>query len=347
MVSILKRTLMLLVPGWLRFRLARLRHRLRRAAAATPLLRAYYLHRLQSKFLAYAVARPYETRLAQSPLPEQPTHVGLRSKPCTQEDIESDWFRYWCGRMHIAPAFHRKLWEFCYVAQALHERGMLREGARGIGFGCGEEPLPSLFASCGVSVLATDLPPTDSRSQTWSHSGQHAQSLERLKRPEICPPERLESITLEYVDMNRIPEHHAGQFDFCWSACALEHLGSIEHGLQFMANTAGLLRPGGVLVHTTEFNYLSDTSTVDNWPTVLFTRRHFRDAAARLEHAGCTVEALDFDLGSGALDGVIDLPPYERDNDWPVDMQQVHLRLVVEGYAATSFGIIAARNSGA
>jgi hypothetical protein len=28
-------------------------------------------------------------------------------------------------------------------------------------------------------------------------------------------------------------------------------------------------------------------------------------------------------------------------------MQQVHLRLVVEGYAATSFGIIAARNSGA
>ena len=347
MVSMLKRLLMLLMPGWLRFRLARLRHRLRSAAAATPLLRAYYLHRLQSKFLAYAVARPYEERLASSPVPERPVHVGLRSKVCTQEDIESEWFRHWCGRMRIAPTYHRKLWEFCYVAQALYEKGVLREGARGIGFGCGEEPLPSLFASFGASVLATDLPPSDSRSQTWSHSGQHAQSLEGLRRPEICPPERLDAIELEYVDMNRIPERYDGKYDFCWSACALEHLGSIERGLQFIANTARLLRPGGVLVHTTEFNYLSNTKTVDNWPTVLFTRRHFQDVAARLVQSGCAVEALDFDMGSGALDGVIDLPPYHWDDEWSANLQRVHLRLVVEGYAATSFGIIATRDAGA
>ena len=56
------------------------------------------------------------------------------------------------------PRWHRKLWEYVMICQALWERGMLRAGRRGCGFGVGQEPLPALFASLGCEVLAADAP---------------------------------------------------------------------------------------------------------------------------------------------------------------------------------------------
>ena len=52
---------------------------------------------------------------------------------------------------------HRKIWEFCFIAQALDERGMLARGRRGLGFAVGTEPLPAMFASRGCAIVATDL----------------------------------------------------------------------------------------------------------------------------------------------------------------------------------------------
>ena len=39
-----------------------------------------------------------------------------------------------------------------------------------------------------------------------------------------------------------------GQFDFVWSACAFEHLGSILNGLEFVVNSVKCLKPGGVVL---------------------------------------------------------------------------------------------------
>ena len=41
-------------------------------------------------------------------------------------------------------------------------------------------------------------------------------------------------VSLRHVDMNHVPADLAGRFDIVWSACALEHLGSIANGLRFM-----------------------------------------------------------------------------------------------------------------
>ena len=101
--------------------------------------------------------------------------------------------------------------------------------------------------------------------------------------------------------MTAIPADLAG-FDFCWSLCAFEHLGSIEAGLRFVEASLAPLRPGGTAVHTTEFNINANGPTIDNWPTVLFQRRHMEALAARLAAQGHQVAPFDFDAGDKPLD---------------------------------------------
>ena len=52
--------------------------------------------------------------------------------------------------------------------------------------------------------------------------------------------------------MNHLPDDLRG-FDFTWSSCALEHLGTLAAGADFVVAQMDCLRPGGVAVHTTEF----------------------------------------------------------------------------------------------
>ena len=137
-------------------------------------------------------AQHYAHALAgeRAPVPGAPSRTGFGGRLCRQEDIESDWLRFWCGQMKLMPLYHRKLWEDCYAVQMLYERGMLAEGRRGIGFAVGDEWLPSFFASCGVDVLATDLPAADPRARAWigARRRPRARRLGRLARARLWPP---------------------------------------------------------------------------------------------------------------------------------------------------------------
>ena len=274
-----------------------------------------------------------------------PAKVELRSKPSTQADIESAWVAYWMNRLKAPVVYHRKIWELCYVLQALYNFDLIRPGARGVGFGCGEEALPSLLASEGVSVVVTDLEPADDRAKSWQNSGEHTDSLERSFRSDLVAREAFDrNVSLRRVDMTAIPED-LRDYDFCWSICALEHLGSIAKGLDFIENSLDCLKPGGVSVHTTEFNFGDDAQTIDEWPTVLFQKAHFTALAERLRAKGHQVAELDFDVGTKPLDRFIDLPP------WPDDMTPAmrrvyetdtpaHIKLSVDGFPTTCFGMI-------
>jgi hypothetical protein len=299
--------------------------------------------RLSIKFFGYELGRTLAAAL-----PARPgltaRHVGLRSKPSTQADLESDWAAYWIGELKAAHIFHRKLWEFAYALQAIYENGCLRPGARGLGFGCGEEPLPSYFADHGIDVTVTDLEPATAAAQGWIDTSQHTSSLDAAYHAHLVSREQFDRrVSLRYVDMNAIPSD-LRDFDFCWSICALEHIGSIQKGLDFIENSLGTLRSGGIAVHTTEFNYLNDEQTIDDWLTVLFQKQHFRLLAERLERQGHYVAPLDFDVGDKPLDKFIDLPPYFH--DWTEYQRAVwndpapHLKVSFDGFACTCFGII-------
>jgi 2-polyprenyl-3-methyl-5-hydroxy-6-metoxy-1,4-benzoquinol methylase len=304
--------------------------------------------RLNIKNFGYQLARDLAPRLASVDPAGEPRDHGLGGRPTTQADMESPWFAHWCQELRIAPIYHRKLWEFAFVLQVLSERGRLRPGLRGIGFGCGEEPLASYLASRGITVTVTDLDPAQSVGRGWVETGQHTSALDQAFKPELVDRDRFEELVkLEYVDMNGIPSSLEGRHDFCWSICAFEHLGSIENGLRFVENAMRTLKPGGVAVHTTEFNYLSEDETVESGSTVLFLRKHFVELKRRLEASGHEVGELDFSTGGGVLDRFIDVPPYAWDGAsediWGPNPE--HLKMTVGRFPCTCYGLIVRRGS--
>lgn len=253
---------------------------------------------------------------------------------CRQDSFETPHFAYWTARLGEGLRYHRKLWEFVFVCQSLWERGAVRPGARGLGFGVGREPLTAFFASQDCRIVATDVGAAGAAQTGWIASAQHAVGKAALRKPGVCPDDMFDrNVTFRDCDMNHIPADLT-DFDFCWSACALEHLGSIEQGLAFIERSIACLRPGGWAVHTTEFNLGSDDDTVDHRETVLFRKRDLLALAERLTAQGHRVAPFDFDPGQGPIDRYIDLPPYR---DHP------HLKMALMGYSVTSVGIIVQR----
>ena len=255
----------------------------------------------------------------------------LASCQCSQAQLQSPQFQEWAVRMSEKRMhFHRKIWEFCFIAQALYERGVLIPGSRGLGFGVGQEPLSALFASLGCEIVATDLPTEEADSGQWVETSQHASSLEALNNRGICDPDAFpERVSFRFVDMRKLP-NDLGSFDFMWSSCSLEHLGTIALGEEFIIQSLQYLKPGGVCVHTTEYNVLSNIFTLTKGSAVIFRKRDLRRIANRLRQRGYHVN-LNFTNGDLPYDFYIDPPPYK---------QEIHLKLWLSYYIVTSFGLI-------
>ncbi len=211
---------------------------------------------------------------------------------------------------------HRKWWEFSYLALAFERAGLLAPGKRGIGFGVGREPLPRFLAGRGVEVMATDLP--NGENSAWAATDQWAGKLE-------WPA----GVTFRAVDMNAIPDDlRRGEFDFAWSACSLDHLGSLQRGLDFIRASLECVKPGGVVAHTTEFNLTSDAATLESGPVVLYRRRDLEGFCAEMNRQGHQM-ALNLTRGDGPFDGRPEQPPYAPP----------HLCVAIGGFVTTSVGL--------
>jgi len=272
---------------------------------------------------------PAVSKAAEVPDPRFPPQV--RSRLCTQAQLSEPWFKRWCEAIGEPPVAHRKTWEFAYIAEVLDSLGQLRPGRRALGFGVGREPLVSAFASNGVQVVATDLAPAAREARGWVRSDQHASGAEGLLRPAVCEPGRFrELVSWRAVDMRAIPED-LEHFDFCWSVCSLEHLGTLAAGMDFIEGSVATLAPNGIAIHTTEFNLSSNEETVEAGPTVVYRERDLLALRDRLEAAGHQVAAFDFSPGKGLLDLYVDVPPYA---DEPV------LRFLYASCTLTSVAIV-------
>ena len=260
----------------------------------------------------------------------EPSLARPVSQVCTESQFYEPAYAYWCEHFKEQPRTHRKQWEFCYILQALSVRGKLSPQFRGLGFGVGEEPLAALFAARGVEVTATDLGVEQAADAGWVSTGQHAKVLEDLNGRAICPPDQFAArVRFETVDMHAIPAAFQ-DYDFTWSACALEHLGSLAEGQDFILQSLRTLRPGGVAVHTTEFNVDNAGDTLDHDSTVLFRRQDIEAIFEQATHMGCRCIA-NWNLGAGRLDAYVDTPPYSEGE---------HLKLKIEPYTTTSIGLI-------
>jgi hypothetical protein len=263
--------------------------------------------------------------------------VMLCCRACTQAQLETPAFRYWASQLGEVPGLlHRKLWEWCFITQALYERGMLREGRHGLGFAVGNEPLTGLFAKLGCSIVASDVGVEIARREGWVNSHQHASDPAQLNRRGLCPPDEFaERVRFREVDMRAIPDDLRG-FDFLWSSCALEHLGSLDAGADYVIEAMACLREGGVAVHTTELNCDSDVETTEVGGSVIYRRHDLLALAETLQNQGHRVEPLDFDLGTSEADKHVEEPPYQS---------SPQLKLRLGAHASTSFGLIVQKKS--
>ena len=130
--------------------------------------------------------------------------------------------------------------------------------------------------------------------------------------------------------MTTFDSKELSSFDFLWSSCAFEHLGSLKAGNEFVIRAMDCLRPGGIAVHTTEFNVASNDRTIETGATVIYRQRDIEALAADLVSLGHLI-SLDFDKGDQPADYHVDVPPYSHDP---------HLKLHLMGFTTTSIGIV-------
>jgi hypothetical protein len=257
----------------------------------------------------------------------------LQSKLCVEADFHTEWFKKWSKMLdEKSPILQRKTWEFITVAQALNERNMITEGKRGLGFGVGKEPLPSLFASRHCYITATDINADSQKAKLWQKTEEHSSQLQELFRKDICDFNTFEKyVSFQSVDMNEIPVDLT-DFDFTWSSCAFEHLGSIQKGIDFVINQMSCLKKGGWAVHTTEFNLTSNNHTFETENLVLFRRRDIEQLIDILNKKGFYVEELDTSVGLSDNDFFIDYPPFKQ--------HKSHLKVRFNHFITTSLVLI-------
>ena len=237
------------------------------------------------------------------------------------------------------PHFSRKEWEFETICRTLDTFGMLAQGKTGIGFAVGQEPLSAYFALRGCTVLASDLAPDMDEKGLWSDTNQNAMGdLSQINRFGICPPELFEArVSYRDIDMNDIPED-VGEFDFCWSSCAIEHIGSLGHSIRFLKNMLKVLKPGGVAVHTTEINLSSRISTIERGDSAIFKDSDIQEVYEWMTEHGHKM-TVDFTRGSEEMD--------LRRSITGKKYTDYMLNCNIEGYDSTSFIFIIEKKRGA
>jgi 2-polyprenyl-3-methyl-5-hydroxy-6-metoxy-1,4-benzoquinol methylase len=273
------------------------------------------------------------------PMPEALRKYEARGEPSldrpgwqlvTASQMEGPIYERWCRLLRDPRIGHRKVWEWVYILEVLKQHGMLTEAKRGLGFGCGTEPLSALMASLGAEIVATDLDTETAEKQGWwTKTHQHAGGLAQLNEAGICDPDLFaRRVSYRSCDMNAI-SGDLGGFDFVWSSCSLEHLGSLANGLDFIERSMDCLNPGGVAVHTTEFNLGTNDRTLQTSAVVAYRKKDIEGLAWKLIGDGHKIPLINFSPGDRLLDRVVDRPPYRHS----------HLKLLYSRHLLTSIGL--------
>ncbi len=308
-------------------------------AVQCALIRSEMIETVQSKLSAATPQKPWKANLF---IPSIELHARVEEpfmgySTCSASDFLHPEFRRLSKVLGLPLTFHRKYWEWVFILHHGLRTGAIGPGKRALGFAVGAEPLPAAFARLGTKVLATDAPTEIGVAKGWQKGGQHAALLEDLYHADIVDRSTFDNmVTFLPCDMTRIPQDFT-DYDFCWSSCSFEHLGTLATGIDFVVESLEkTLSPGGVACHTTEFNLSSDQDTIEEGPTVLYRRQDILRLIDLLEQRGHAVEPFSIAPDTHILDGFVDTPPYEA---------PPHLKLQLLGYVSTSVGLVIRRKA--
>jgi SAM-dependent methyltransferase len=177
------------------------------------------------------------------------------------------------------PRFHRKQWEFAMIFLALKKYGFLRPDALGLSLGGGKERVLYAIARHIQHLTVTDLYELDT---TWD-CAKTADPDEFIKshKPFEVEDSRLKALRMDMREL----EFEDDSFDFCYSSCAIEHIGDYADFLRHLNEVQRVLKEGGIYVFTTEFHFGNET--IQDSHNYIFSPQYLCDliAASKLAPA--------------------------------------------------------------
>ncbi len=200
-------------------------------------------------------------------------------KICTAEDWSKPEFQYVLKNIFKNNAsYHRKQWEFITIFLCLTQQGKLHKNSVGASFGAGKEPLIYRLLPFVKSFHATDL---YSWSTGWDTAkmGKQDTPMDFLTRnaPEGVD---LDKLMASEMDMRKLKGIEDNSLDFCYSSCAIEHIGHRDDFISHLKEVKRVLKEDGVYVVTTEF--LFNAQTIANKGNYKFNIEYLRDLFTEL-----------------------------------------------------------------
>lgn len=148
---------------------------------------------------------------------------------------------------------HRKQWEFAMIFLVLRRLGMVQPGKTGLSLGGGTERLLYSLANQIKHMTVTDLYDPNT---TWDCARtENPDEFVKSQKPFDVDDSKYHALRMDMRSLE-FPER---SFDFCYSSCAIEHIGNDEDFVRHFNEVARVLKDDGLYVFTTEVSYLNHT----------------------------------------------------------------------------------------
>jgi SAM-dependent methyltransferase len=226
---------------------------------------------------------------------------------------------------HFSPEFpkgteYRKYWEIAMSVRALRTMGALHPDASILGVGAGTEATTFYLTNHVRQVVATDLYLSPG---TW---GNFAPGFMLVEPEKVAPyPFHRERLVVQHMD-GRLLHFPDNSFDGIYSSGSIEHFGGPADIAASAYEMGRVLKPGGILTLSTEFQ-ISGPPGGEGWPGVyLFTSNTIRRLI--MEASGLElVDELDSEVSPLTLETRQDLSQIVADMNRVVEAQGAYPRV--------------------
>jgi len=171
---------------------------------------------------------------------------------------------------------------------------LLRSDKTGLSVGGGNERVLYSIAKHINKLFVTDLY-DDNTSWDCARTADPNEFI-RLSKPFPIADEKIQALRMDM----RYLEFEDNSFDFCYSSCAIEHIGEDLDFIQHFNEVNRVLREGGIYVLTTELQFGNQTIRDQN--NYIFSKEHLADLIDKSD--------LDFisDVNVGLSENEINFP---------------------------------------
>ena len=190
----------------------------------------------------------------------------------------ADWFRpeiheIITNELREVPRFHRKQWESAMIFLALRQAGKLRPDNVGLSMGGGKELILYALAPHLRQLVVTDL--YDTQTDWDCAKTNNPDAFIRHNKPFPVDNKRLMALRMDMRDL-KFPDR---SFDFCYSTCAVEHIGRKDDFVRHFNEVARVLEDDGIYVFTTEILY--GDRTIEDEHNHVFSLRDLHEIFAQ------------------------------------------------------------------